>query len=91
MPSTPTLSDIWEHTLTNILRYDSKSETGRLLRFWVKHHKLEEYYQLLSWDIEEFTSHGALNSSMEKPNCEKSMPSTTLRQMNMRRQFLRYI
>ena len=70
MPSTPTLSDIWEHTLTNIFRYDSKSETGKLLRSWDKHHKLEQFYQLLSWDIEEFTSHGALNSYMEKPNCE---------------------
>ena len=68
-PSTPTLSGIWEHMLTNILRYDSQSETGRLLRLWVRNHKLEQFCQLLSWVIEEFTSHGALNSYMEQPNC----------------------
>ena len=79
MPSTPKLSDIWEHALTKILGYGSKSEAHTVLRLWVKHHKLEELYQLLSWDIEEFTSHGTLSSYMEKPNFEKSMPSTPLR------------
>ena len=68
MPFTPKLSGIWEHTLTAILRHDHKSETGEVLRLWVKHHKLEEFYQLLSWDIEEFTSDGALSYYMEKPN-----------------------
>ena len=65
MPSTPKLSDIWECTLARILGHDCKSETGRVLKFWVRHHKLEEFYQLLSWDLEEFTSHGALSSHME--------------------------
>ena len=49
MPSTPTLSGIWECTRAKILRHDSKSETERLFLFWIKHHKLEPFYQLLSW------------------------------------------
>ena len=91
MPSTPKLSDIWEYTLTEVLGHDSKSDTGRLLRFWVKHHKLEEFYQLLLLDAEEFTSHGALSSYMKSTNCSKPMPSTPLRQMYKLRQFIRYI
>ena len=70
MSSTSKLSDIWECTLTRVLRHGSKSETGIVLRLCVKHHKLEEWYQLLSWDIEEFTRHGGLSSYMETPNCE---------------------
>ena len=48
-------------------------KTGRLLMFWVKHNQLEQFHHFLSWDIEEFTSHGALSSYMGKPNCEKSI------------------
>ena len=47
MPSTPKLSDIWEHTQTKMLGHCSKSETGEVLGLWVKHHKLEEFNQLL--------------------------------------------
>ena len=57
MPSTPKLSETLEHTLTKMLGHGSKSETGRVLKLWVKHHKLQEFIQLLSWDNEEFTSH----------------------------------
>ena len=71
MPPT-TSSDNWEHTLTSILRYDSKSETGRSLRFWVEHHKLEQ------WDMEEHKS-WSIELTYGKTNCEKSMPSTPLR------------
>ena len=71
--------------------HGSKSETGIVLRLWVKHYELEEFSQLLSCDIEEFTSHGALSSYMEKPNCEKPMLSTPLRQMYKLRQLIRYI
>ena len=47
MPSSLKLNDIWEYTLTEMLGHDSKSDTGKTLRFWVKTHKTEEFYQLL--------------------------------------------
>ena len=52
-----------------MLGHDSKSETGKVLSFSVKCHKLEEFYQLLSWDVEEFTSHGALSYYIEGCCC----------------------
>ena len=55
MPSTPKLSDIWECTLTEMLGHDSQNDTGRSLRFWVEYHKLEGFYQLLLWDVDNFT------------------------------------
>ena len=68
MPSTRKPSDIWEYTLTKMLGHDSKSETGKVLRFWVKCHKLEGYYQLLLWDVDDYTDHAALRSYMQMPS-----------------------
>ena len=43
MPSTPKLSDIWEYTLTEILGHDSKTNSGKSLRVWIKTHKIDEF------------------------------------------------
>ena len=48
MPSTPKLSDIWEYTPTEVVGHDSKSDTGKSLRFWVKTNKIDEFYQSYS-------------------------------------------
>ena len=69
MPSSPKLSDISEYTLTEML--GSESETGKSLQFWVKTHKLEEFYQLLLWDVDDFTDHGALSSYIEETDSEE--------------------
>ena len=47
MPSTPKLSDIWEYTPTEMLGHDSKHDTGKTSRSYVKSHKIRELYQLL--------------------------------------------
>ena len=52
MPSTPKLSDILEYT--EMLDHDSRSDSGKPLRFWVKTHKIDEFYQLLLWDVDDF-------------------------------------
>ena len=72
MPSTPKLCDIWEYTLTEMLGHDSQNDTGRSLRFWAKNHKLEGFYHLLLWDVDNFTDNGALSSHMEKTESEEA-------------------
>ena len=47
MPSIRHLSDIWEHTLDEILNHDNKSEVGINMRSWVKHNKLDDMTSLL--------------------------------------------
>ena len=83
MPSTPKLSDIWEYTLTEMLGHNSKSETSKVFMFWVKTNKLEEFYQLLLWDVDDFTDHRSLSSFMEKADSEETfhMPSAPLKLM----------
>ena len=93
MPSTPKLSDIWEYTLTEMLDHDSKTDTGRTLRFWVKTHKIDEFYKLLVWDVDDFTDHGALSSYMERADSEETsqMPATPLKQLQHLRKYIQYI
>ena len=93
MPSTPKLSDIWEHTVTEILGDDSKSDTGKSLRFWVKTHEIDECFHLLLWDVDDFTDHGGLSSYVEKPDSEESfhMPSTPLKQLYHLWKYAQYI
>ena len=51
MPTIIHLSDICEHTLTEILNHDPKSEVGIIMRTWVKHNKLEDFTSLLTYDL----------------------------------------
>ena len=51
MPAIIHLSDLWEHTLNEILNHDAKSEVGIILRAWVKYNKLEEITSLLIYDF----------------------------------------
>ena len=60
MPAIIDLSDIWEHTLTEILNHDSKSEPGIIIRAWVKHNKLEDLNSLLTFNLDDFTPSGTL-------------------------------
>ena len=76
-----------------MLGHDSKSETGKVLRFWVDHHQLEEFFPLLLWDVSDFTDHGALSSYLEKADSEETiqMPFTPLKQLYHLRKFVQYI
>ena len=73
--------------------HDSKSDIVKSLRYWDETHTLEEFYQLLLWDVGDFTDHGALSSYMQKADSEETfnMPSTCLKQMYHLRTFVQYI
>ena len=50
MPSIIHLNTIWEHTITEILNHDNKTEVGINMRSWVKHNKLEDMSDILIYD-----------------------------------------
>ena len=72
MPAIIHLSDIWEHTLTEILNHDPKSEVGIIVRAWVKH------TSLLTYDLNDFTPSGILYYFKDKADSEVAliMPNT---------------
>ena len=55
MPAVIHLSNLWEHTLNEILNHDNKSEVGIMMRVWVKYNKLEDITSLLIYDLNDFT------------------------------------
>ena len=76
-----------------MLGYDSKSDTGKSLRSWVKTPKIDEFCQLLLCDVYDFTDHGALIPYMEEADSEETfhMPSTPLKEMYHPRKYVQYI
>ena len=66
MPAIIHQSYIWEHTLTEILNHDTKSEVGITMRAWVKHKKLKDFNSRLTYDLNDFTPSGILCYCKEK-------------------------
>ena len=56
MPPVIHLSNLWQHTLNEILNHDNKSEVGIMMRAWVKSNKLEDITSLLIYDLNDFTT-----------------------------------
>ena len=83
MPSIIHLNTIWEHTLTEILNHDNKTEVGIIMRSWVKHNKLEDMSDLLIYDLNDFTPAGTLCHYKETAEVEetKIMPNTPLKEL----------
>ena len=83
MQETMHLSDLWEHTITNIFKHDPESELGIKIRQLVIYNKLEDFNSLLNYTDEDFTPHGGGNLSFYKENGDSvvKMMSTTPLQM----------
>ena len=75
MPSITHFNTIWEHTLTEILNHDNKTEVGIIMKSCVKHNKLE--------DMSDFIPVGTLCHYQETAETEetKIMPNTPLKEL----------
>ena len=74
MRSIKTLCSIWEHTLTEILSHGNKTELGIIMRSWVKHDGLEDMYELLIHDLNDFTPTGSLSQYKVSVEAEETKP-----------------
>ena len=83
MPSIIHLNTIWEHTRTEILNHNNKTDVGIIMRSWVKHNKLAEMSDLLIYDFNDFTPTGTLCHYKETTEAEKTkiMPNTPLKEL----------
>ena len=83
MPFIIHLSTVWEHTLTEILNHDNKTEVRIIMRAWVKNKKLEDMTDLLIYDLNDFTPTGTLCKYKETAEAEetKIMPNTPLKEL----------
>ena len=83
MPSIFHLDAIWEHTLTDILNHEYKSDVWIIIRTWVKHHKLDDFSSLFNHSTDKFTPSSPLSYYKEKADSEVlfEMPSTPLQEL----------
>ena len=52
------LCDLWEHTIVEGFKHDSKSELGLMFKQWIILNKLENFYSILNYPIDDFTPSG---------------------------------
>ena len=83
MPSIIHLNTKWEHTLTEILNHHNKTEVGIIVRSWVRHNKLEDMTDLLTYDLNDFRPTCTLCHYKETAEAEenKTMPNTPLKKI----------
>ena len=93
MPSIICLSTIWEHTLTEILNHDNKTEMGIIMRAWVKDNKLDDMSDLYIYDLNDFTPGGTLCHYNETAETEetKTMPNTPLKELYNLYRYFQYL
>ena len=75
MPSIIHLNIIWEHTLTEILNYDNKTEVGIIMRSWVTHNKLVDMTDLLIDDLNDFTPSVLFVTTKDQPKWKRPKSS----------------
>ena len=49
------LCDLWEHTIDKVIKHDSKSQLGLMLKQWIIFNKLENFNSILNYIIDDFT------------------------------------
>ena len=70
MPSIIHLNPTWEHTLTEILNYDPKTQMGIIMRTWVKDNDMTDFISMLTYTADKFTPTSSLCYYKEKVDAE---------------------
>ena len=66
MPAISHLNPTWEHTLTDILNHDHKTQMGIIMRAWVKDNNMTDFTSMLTYTADKFTPTGFLRYYKEK-------------------------
>ena len=94
MQQTIHLSDLWEHTITKILKHDPESELDIMIRQWVIYNKLEDFNCLLNYTNEDLIPHGHGKLSYYKENGDsvvKMMSPTPLQELINLRWYIQHL
>ena len=94
MQETILLSDLWEHTITTIFKFDHKYKVGHMIRQWVIYNRLEDFISLLNYTDEAFKPHGGGNLSYYKDNGDsviKMMSTTPLQELENLRWYIQHL
>ena len=70
MPALPHLNITWQHTLTEILNHDPKTQMGIIMRAWVNDNDMTDFTSMLTYTPDKFTPTGSLCYYKEKVDSE---------------------
>ena len=83
----------WEHTLTDILNHDPKTEMGIIMRAWVKDNNMTDFTSMLTYTADKFIPTGFLCYYKEKVDAETPtmMPTNLLQELYNLRRYITHV
>ena len=93
MPAISHLNPTWEHTLTDILNHDPKTQMGIIMRVWVKDNNMTDFTSMLTYTADKFTTTGVLCYYKEKVDAEtpNMMPTNLLQELYNLRRYITHV
>ena len=93
MPAISHLNPTWEHTLTDILNQDPKTQMGIIMRAWVKDNNMRDFTSMLTYSADKFTPTGFLCYCKEKVDAETPtmMPTNLLQELYNLRRYITHV
>ena len=87
------LNDIWEHTLSNILKKEPKTETGKIIRLWIKFYQFDDFISFLQSYFDDFKPLGHFTTYKESSHAtkESTIPTTPLQIIYSLRRYIHYV
>ena len=93
MPALSHLNHTWEHTLTDILNHDPKTQMGIRMREWVKDNDMTDFTSMLTYTAHKFTPTGSLCYYKEKLDSESPTmtPTKLLQELYSLRRYITHV
>ena len=93
MPAISHLNPSWEHTLTDVLNHDPKTQMGIIMRSWVKDNDMTDFTSMLMYTADKFTPTASLCYFKEKVDAETPtmMPTILLQEVYNLRRYITHV
>ena len=93
MPTISHLNPTWEHTLTDILNHDPKTQMGIIMRAWVKDNDMTDFTSMLTYTADKFTPTGSLCYYKEKVDAQTPtmMPTKLLQELYNLKRYITHV
>ena len=93
MPAISHLNPTWEHTLTDILNHDPKTQMGIIMRAWVKDNNMTDFTSMLTYTADNFNPTGFPCYYKEKVDAETPtmMPTNLLQELYNLRRYITHV
>ena len=87
------LNDIWEHTLSNILKQGPNTGIGKIIRLWIKFHQFDDFISFLQSHFDDFKPSGHFTTYKKSSDAERELtiPTTPLKIIYNFRRYIQHV